>query len=146
MGALVAPVQARLAEKLPDLAGRIEGAAHLAALQAEGGAPQQTPFLHVLPGLIEGGQPMMLTGSFRQGATRQVTVILTVRSHDATGRRALGAVEDLREAIVQALVGWSPDPEAGPLFLVRARPLGFAQGTVVHEVTCSLKDQLRILS
>ena len=141
---LTGPTIARLEARVPVLRGRVAGAASLADLLARDAMPEQTPAAHVIPSDITGGAETALTGLYRQSVQRQITVMLTLRSHDASGRRALETLEDLLEEIVTAVAGWSPEPTATPFSLRRCRLLRFAAGTFVYEISFSLTDHLRI--
>ncbi len=127
------------------LAGRVAGAAALAALQKSNLFPQVTPAAHVVPLGIEGGQPDGFGGQFTLPVTRGAAVILTVRTHDATGGAWLDRIDDLVEAIILRVAGWTPDSDArGVLTLARAVLVSSDQGTFVYQIAFDLKDQLRI--
>lgn len=136
---------ARLKSGVPALGGRVEGVAALAALQARKAWPQITPAANVIPGGMAGRKVTGLTGLYRQEVDRLFAVVLTVRSHDATGVRALETLEGLLEAVPNALLGWAPSPETGVVRLIRHRPLSMDAGTVVWGFDFALDDQLRIL-
>lgn len=135
---------ARLKSRVPALGGRVEGAAALAALQARNGFPQTTPAANVIPGGMAGKKVTGLTGLYRQEVDRLFAVILTIRTHDATGARALETLEPLLEAIPEALLGWAPSVDTGVVRLTRHRPLSMDGGTVVWGFDFALDDQLRI--
>jgi hypothetical protein len=141
---LIAPTIARLAERVPILKGRVAGAASLAGLLARDAVPEQTPAAHVILSDIAGGNETALSGMYRQAVQRQISVMLTVRSHDASGRRALETIEDLIEEVIVAIAGWLPGDTAGPFSLRRARLVRFANGVFVYEITFALNDHLRI--
>jgi len=135
----------RLKEQVPDLGGRVAGAAALAQMMAQNGLPQVTPAAHVLPTGIMGGRETAQTGMYRQEIERLFAIVLSVRSHDGSGSRALGTVEALIEAVVLALAGWTPDPATGGFRLKRVALARFAEGMAVYEITVGLPDQLRIM-
>ncbi len=70
--------------------------------------------------------------------------MLTVRGHDATGARALERIDDLIEAIVAAVAGWSPEAGGWAFNLRRVRLVSSAGGAFVYELTFAIADQLRI--
>lgn len=140
----LAPVIDRLKTRVADLGGRVEGAADLANLMRSNALPQVTPAAHVLPTGLTGGRQTAYVGLYRQEVDRQIAVILTVRTHDATGARAMAAVAALIDAIVLALAGWQPADETGVFALRRATCVRFGEGTAVYQIDFSLPDQLRI--
>jgi hypothetical protein len=137
-------VIARLRAGVPALAGRVEGAAELAALQRQNQFPQVTPAAHVIPLGLSAASPTALAGNFRQEVDRRIGVILTVRTHDATGSRALAGVDALVEAIVAAISGWTPDPGSTGVFrLLRAEVAAMREGTLVWQIEFALADRIR---
>lgn len=141
---LAALASARLGTQVPELAGRTAGAADLSRLMAQGSYPQVTPFAHVIPGGIDAQASEGITGVHGQLLRRQVVVMLTVRSHDATGARALERIEELIDAVVLALAGWTPEPGGWAFDLVSCRTAAAVAGTFVYELTFALTDLLRI--
>ena len=145
--ALVYQVIARPEAQVPDLAGRVEGAARLADLMRRNALPQATPAAHVLPAGIDGGRPLDTMGIYRQEIQRLVAVVLTVRTHDRTGGRALEAIEPLLESVLAAIAGWAPaGHRMGVCSLRRGRLASFEAGTLVYEFTFALADETRIKS
>ena len=96
----------RLKLRVPDLGNRVEDVGALAALTAAGGTPQVTPIAHVVPGGITGGKHVAQTGSYIQSVDRLFSVILTLRTQDPSGKRALSRLADLIDEIIAALAGW----------------------------------------
>ena len=138
-------VRARLEDRVPDLAGRIEGAASLAALIKANALPPVTPAAHVVMMGSRGGQPSRATGLFLQPVECMVGVILTVRSYDRVGERAAEPAEALGEQIVQALAGWTPDEDAAePFRLLRSGVVSMEGGAVVFQIDFAISTQLRI--
>lgn len=141
----VAAIRDRLEAQVPLLAGRTGSAAALAQLMRTGGAPEAPVFAHVVPEGIVGGKATSFSGIFAQETARRFAVILTLRSHDATGVRAMDSLEDLLDSVCAALAGWSPDPaNTGALVLGGVRLVSAQGGTFVYEFTFTLSDQLRI--
>lgn len=134
----------RLKAMVPALGGRVFGAAALAQLMAQNGLPQVTPAAHVLPVGITGGRETAQTGMYRQEIERLFSVVVSLRSHDAAGARALGEADTLIDAIVTALAGWTPDAATGVFRLKHVNLARFADGMAVFEITVGLPDQLRI--
>ena len=126
-------------------AGRVAGAAALAALQAAMAWPQVTPAAHVVPLGIEGGKPAGFGGAFTVPIRRRVGVILTVRTHDATGRGWLDRIEELVDAVMLRVAGWTPDSTTrGLLTPAGVGPPISDQGTFIYQIAFDLDDQLRI--
>lgn len=135
---------ARLKTLVPDLGNRVAGAAALAQLLAQNGVAQVTPAAHVLPAGITGGRVTALTGLYRQEIERLFAVVISVRSHDASGARALAGIETLINAVVVAIAGWTTAPYVGPFMLRRMQLARFSEGLAVYELTFGVADQLRI--
>ncbi|PKP85851.1 MAG: hypothetical protein CVT80_00295 [Alphaproteobacteria bacterium HGW-Alphaproteobacteria-2] len=141
---MVAEVIARLAERVPDLAGRIEGAAELSALMRENRLPQVTPAAHVLPLGLRGLQADAAAGLFRQAFDETVAVVLTWRGYEPTGGRALAGLEALIDTVIAALAGWAPAQATGVLRLSRGQLVAISAGTIVYQIDLTLTDHLRI--
>lgn len=142
---MIPQVIARLKARVTDLGQRVEGAADLSNLMRQGSFPQATPVVHVLPSGLTGEKAITQGGGmFFQAVQRQITLILTIRTHDATGARAMETVDDLLAAIIAAIAGYAPLPDAGVFKLIRCRLDRFEAGTAVYEIVFSLPDELRI--
>ncbi|MDT8856431.1 hypothetical protein RNZ50_15665 [Paracoccaceae bacterium Fryx2] len=135
---------ARLKARVADLGNRVAGAAEFAALTATGKAPQVTPAAHVIPTGIAGGKHLTQTGAYVQSIDRLFAVILTLRTQDASGARALARLDGLIEDIVQALAGWELGGRVGVVVFRRAALLRSTDGVFAYEITFSIADQLRI--
>ena len=135
-------IRTRLETGVPALAGRVKAAADLAALQKAGGWPGVTPAAHVIPAGLLGGAEAPLFPAFRQKVDRLWSVILTIRSHDATGARWMDRIEELEADILAAMLGWAPLDGAHVFILKRAALIRFEAGTMVREMTFALTDTL----
>jgi len=144
--AVIPAVIARLKSMVPALGGRVAGAADLARLMASQTPPQATPAAHVYPGGLMGGRAEPILGQYRQGVERLVSVLITVRSQDQTGARALDQIEALLDAVVEAVAGWAPTDSRGVFVLRRAVPTGASGAAFSYELTFSISDDLRILT
>ncbi|MEH7830514.1 phage tail terminator protein [Gemmobacter denitrificans] len=136
----------RLKAEVPDLKGRVYGAAALATLMKADAVPQNTPCAHVLPTGMQGHpQPTMTVGCYLQSVDHGFAVVVSLRAHDGHGERiVLDEVHPLLERVALALVGWSPIDSTG-LFIFRASRLAaFARGVAIYELTFSLKHEWRI--
>lgn len=136
---------ARLKDRVPDLGGRVAGAAEFAALTATGAVPQVTPAAHVIPSGMSGGAHHAQTGGYLQGIDRLYSVVLTLKSGDAAGSRVLARVSQFIDDIVRALAGWAMGDRVGVLVFRRAQLARAAAGVFAYELTFSIADQLRII-
>jgi len=134
----------RLRTRVSDLGGRVEDVGALAALTATGGVPSATPIAHVIPGNIQGGKHLAQTGSYLQAVDRQFSVILTLRTQDPTGKRAMSRLAALIDEIILALAGWDIDDLVGVILFRRASLIGADRGAFSYEIQFAVADQLRI--
>ena len=141
---LVEDVIARLQERVSDLSGRIEGAAHLAQLQAQNKFPTVTPAANVISSGLQGGVPDAASGIFRQSFDETIAVILTFRNTPGKGARALDKVESVKRAVIEAVCGWAPDDLLGVFRLARGGIVSFTGGTLIYQIEFAVGDQLRI--
>lgn len=142
---LIADLITRLKEQVPDFSGRVEGAANLAELMAQGGLPQATPAANVVSVGLQGGQPDAASGLFRQSFEEVFGVILTFRNNTATGKKAFDRVEEIKRAVIEAVAGWSPLDAFGVFRLARGTLVNFSAGTLVYQIDFAIGDQLRII-
>lgn len=141
---MIDAIMARLADQVPDLAGRIEGAANLAELMRQNKLPQVTPALNVIPSGIGGGKAVAMLNDYRQDVERQYAVILTIRSYEATGGQVQPDAEALIERIIMALVGWTPRTDTRGVFrLVRCFLANMQAGTLAWQIEFSIPDAIR---
>lgn len=141
----IAPIIDRLKARVSDLGGRVEDVGALAALTATGGAPGVTPIAHVVPSAILGGKHLAQTGAYVQTVDRQFSVILTLRTQDPSGKRALPRLAQLIDAIIAALAGWDIDDLVGVVVFRRSALIGAERGAFTFELQFSISDQLRII-
>lgn len=141
---LVGEVIERLDARVATLSGRVSSAAELADLMRRNALPQVTPAAHVLPAGIQAGRDEVVTGLYRQSIDRVIAVVITVRSHDASGARALAGLDVLIDEVITAIAGWGPAGAMGVFRLSRVPPPDIAAGTLVQEVSFAIPDQLRI--
>lgn len=137
-------VIARLQDRVPDLSGRIEGAAHLAQLQAQNQFPKVTPAANVISTGLQGGVADAASGVFRQSFDETIGVILTFRNTTGKGARALDKISTVKRAVIEAICGWAPDDMVGVFKLLRGGIVSFAGGTLVYQIEFAVGDQLRI--
>lgn len=141
---LVDAVIARINGQVPVLSGRTEGAASFADLMRQNALPQVTPAAHVLPLGLQGGAADAGSDIFRQAFDEVVAVVLTYRSHDRTGGRAVGEIDGIIRQLIEAIVGWGPDEAIGVFRLARAALISMSAGTIVYQIEFAITDQLRI--
>lgn len=140
----VAFVRDRLAQTVPALAGRIEGAAAFADLMRQNALPQVTPAAFVIPLGLQGGGSEVMTGLYRQDVEEIVGVLLVLRSFSRTGDKALPELDLLIAAVLQAVAGQAPAEALGVIRLLRGSLVSMEGGTIVYQIEFALSDQLRI--
>ncbi len=141
---MIGAVQTRLEARVPALTGRVQGAADFSDLMHRNQLPQVTPAAHVLGLGMTGGRGESASGLYTQIFDQVIAVLLTIRSHSATGERVLDDAESLIRAVVEALVGWAPTSETGVFRLVRGNLVSMQAGTLVYQLDFTITDQLRI--
>ena len=134
----------RLKNRVPDLGNRVAGAAEFAVLTATGSAPQITPAVHVVPAAIVGGKATAASGAYVQSIEAYFSAILTLRTQDPTGKRALGRLSDLINEIILALSGWALGNKVGVVLFRRCTLIKAETGAFSYEISFSIADQLRI--
>lgn len=139
----------RLKERVPALAGRVEGALDFAQLLASGQLPATTPAANVMPFGLQGGRADASAGAFRQEYTDNVAVLLTLRT---AGGGAGGQIDRARDmlgelviAVLRAIAGWAPGEEIGVLRLTRGALITARRGVLVYQIDFAIDDQLRII-
>ena len=135
---------ARLKDRVPEFGGRVAGAAELARLTAVGKAPEVTPAGHVIPTGIAGGKHHAQTGAYIQQIDRLFSVIVTVKTQDASGRRVLETLDEFIGQVIDALSGWELGDRIGVVLFRRAALLRSGDGLFAYEISFSIADQLRI--
>ncbi len=137
---------ARLKDAVPDLQGRVHGAASLAAIMAKEAVPSVTPCVHVVPsGVTARATPSVMSGGYIQIVERGWALFLSLRVHDPTGAQALDEADGLIDAIMLAIAGWEPTPDAIGVFVFRHAVLRtLDRGVAIYEISFSISDQLRI--
>ncbi|WP_435100831.1 phage tail terminator protein [Arhodomonas sp. AD133] len=102
----------RLTAEVPALVS-VGGAADLsAAFEAKA---LRTPAAYVIPGRDQAGPNKALAGAHIQRLTSTVGVVVAVRNlSDGTGEAGHRELRPIREAILTALVAWSP-PDGEPV-------------------------------
>lgn len=134
----------RLKDRVPDFSGRVEGAANLAELMTQGGLSQVTPAANVMSVGLQGGQPDVGAGLYRQSFEEVFGVVLIFRNNSPTGKRAFETWEATKQAVILAVAGWSPEGVLGTFRLARGTIVNFAAGTLVYQIDFAIGDQLRI--
>lgn len=135
----------RLKERVDGLGGRVWGAAEFGTLTATGQLPQVTPAAHVLPTAGKGGSTSPRTGAYVQSIDRLYSVILTVKSGDASGARALTKIGELIDAIIVALAGWDWGGRVGVMVFRGWSQVRASSGVFAYDISFSITDQLRII-
>lgn len=141
---MIDDVIARLKARCPEYGGRIEGAMELADMMRRKALPQVTPAAHVVPLGLVGREGDSANIVFTQMVDEAVGVLITLRTHSATGARATDTLEGLISATLAGLCGWGPDTAVGVLRLLRGQLVSMDAGTLVYQLDFALMDQLRI--
>lgn len=145
--ALVDDVIAHLKSRVGALQNRIEGAADLAALLKRGELPQVAPAAHVVPAGISAGKADGTTGHFSQAIGRQISVIVTFRGRDKAATRGLDGVSPVTDAVIAAVIGWTPTPTSTGVFELRGmRLVSMAADALVYQIDFVLPDHLESIS
>ncbi|MFN4091014.1 MAG: hypothetical protein ACK4QW_18485 [Alphaproteobacteria bacterium] len=138
-------VIARIAERVPALAGRVAGAADLAALMAAGALPAAPVSAHVIPLGLRAGPVSSATAPVHvQPLEETLAVVLVFRHAGAAGAGLAGSLRETVFACVAALAGWAPPESPGAFRLVRAGLVRMAQGTLVYQIDIAIDGQLRV--
>ncbi|RWR26790.1 hypothetical protein D2T29_19630 [Sinirhodobacter populi] len=142
---LVDAVIERLADAVPDLSGRINGALQLARLRQQNALPQATPAAFVILGDIEGGEVASASGAFVQAYRDVIAVVLVVRTNDSPAASRSGdALHPLIWAVIEALVGRRLEGAVGQMALRRAFLVSLADGAAVYQIEFSQLNQMRL--
>ncbi len=121
------PIKDQLLAGVPAFS-RVSGAAAMAAAMQSGRFDHSA---YVFISSINAGENQ-LANAVMQTVPIEVTVAYWVRNvSDSTGEAAMDDVEDLREAVVAALLGWKPEGQKAPLFYRRGEVISFSFGTVL---------------
>lgn len=141
----------RLKERVPQIKGRVEGAASLVQLMQENRLPQHTPAANVISSGLQGGQAQAGTGLFTQAVEEIVSVFLTFRNVEGARQRAVDQYLPVRREVIAALCGWAPATglaeEEEPLGVFRLRSgqvVRMQAGTLIYQLDFAIGDQLRI--
>ncbi len=143
---MIAAIKTRLAAQVPELSGRIEGAANFVDMLARNALPTQTPAANVIPTGLQGGKAGAISGAFTQSMSNTIAVMLTLRTYDRTGEKGVDRADVLIRDIVNGLAGWAPGDEVGVFVLRNSRLVNMSAGTLVYQIEFSIDEQLRILS
>lgn len=136
---------ARIESRVTDLAGRVEGAAEMAALVRENALPDFTPAAFVLPLGQRPGSADVVTPLYRQPVVETIGIVLMVSAPgDVSGESALPTIRQLSDAIILALAGWQPPGGEDVMVFARGTLLSMQQGTVVYQTDFTLQSHLRI--
>lgn len=101
------PWIARIEALVPGLLG-VGGAADLAAAIAQ--PSPRTPWAYVIPLRMSGGANQIAVAGVSQRMTDRIGIVTAVRNvASASGQKSLDELTPLRQAQLQALVGWTPD-------------------------------------
>lgn len=134
----------RLKDEVAFLEGRVEGAADFTNLVEQRKISPYATAAHVIPTGLRGGAADAASGLFRQTFDEAISVLISIRSNDATGKRALENLNPNLMAVVEAIAGWAPDDQIGVFRLVNGRVVSMTRGAFIYELNFAIQDQLRI--
>lgn len=143
---LLTAIGDKLGTDVAALKGGIQYAADLAALVAAGQMPQRDAAAFIVPLGFDGRGGESATGVHTQILSHAVGVIIVVKARgDASGRKALPAIDDIKDAVIASLAGWAPDDVASVLVVARGRLVSLEGGVVLYQLDFNVLDQLRIM-
>jgi len=137
-------VLSRIETRVPDLAGRLRGAAEFSALVASNDIGQVRRAAYVIAMALTGGAARASTGAFVQDVEEGLSIVLTQRAEDPRGGSGRDWITTQRDAVIAALAGWVPTGSPGPMRLRRGQMLNVARGLLVYQLDFSVPTQLRI--
>lgn len=135
----------RLETRVPDLAGRVQGAADYSKARRSGRSPGSGLSAFLLPLALLGGKAEAATGLFLQDYAESLGVVLVLSSVDRHGTRALDRLDGFLHDVIAAFAGWSPDADTvGVYELTSGRLIDAEGGALTYEIIFSITDQLRV--
>jgi hypothetical protein len=135
----------RLSSLVPDLTGRVEGAAQLALLMGRNELPPVTPAAFVVPLGLDAGAQMDATSVHQQTLTETIAAVLVVDyAGDHQGGLSLPAIDKLANDVIAVMAGWRPDDAIDAFALRRGRMLDARNGTLIYQLDFSMMSFLRI--
>jgi len=144
---LTSLVKARLEAMVPELKGRVQGAADMARMLADGATPTAPISAFVVPMGLLPEQADSMTGVYTQMVGENIGILLVLRSFGQPSDRAEVAIEDLIERVCNGVLGWGPDDAAGVATLVSGEMQPVQPGGLIsYLLTIQIKDQLRIFT
>lgn len=141
---MLAAVQTRLQAQVPALNGRTFLAEDFLRIRASGQQPSGGVTAFVLPSGRTGLAAQASAGSFVQEVRVGVSVVTMIQSTDATGSRALTAIDTFLTDITTALCGWAPGDTVGVFELQSERPIPGDRGLMSFLTDFRITDQIRI--
>ncbi len=141
---MIEAVIAQLKAEVPFLQGRVEGALDLANLINTRKLSPYGTIAHVIPLTLRGGAPDAATGIFRQSFDKSISVLISIRTNDRNGKKALADLDPNLRAIIDAIAGWAPNDEVGVFRLVSGRVVSMTHGAFIYQIDFAIQDQLRI--
>lgn len=135
----------KLSDEIPRLKERVQGAVDFGKLVAGGQMPSSTFSAFVLPSGLSGRGVYSTTGAFTQEFEEAASVVLAIRSFDASGKQALDPLRELIMEVFRSLGGWAPAEDAPDVLrLLNGRLLSMQAGLLVYQLDFALTDQMRI--
>lgn len=133
------PIRERLIAQVPAFASVAGGPSLAQAMQH--GQFSHSAYVFVSKVSAEGNQ---LANQVSQRVPVEITVAYWVRdASDASGEAAMDGVEDLREAVLAALLGWTPEGQVEPLLYRGGAVVSSAFGAVLWADQYTIQTYLR---
>jgi hypothetical protein len=141
---LLSPVITRIAEQVPELTGRVHGAAEYRRLLESRALQNAAGGAYVMPAGLRGGRVQSAAGAYVQDLDEVVAVVLFVPNPNPGNTRQVATIDALVKAVVEALCGWVPGGAIGPFQLLRGAMINLGGGSLAYQVEFTVADQLRI--
>lgn len=104
----------------------VREAADLAAAQAD----QRRDTIYVMYNAEQAGENLLSHGVQQPLTTTMAVVIAVTNCRDRRGAGGMTELETLRKRVREALLGWTPPAQAGPVTYQRGRLLQLVEATV----------------
>lgn len=104
------PVIARIRTEVATFSNRVGGTAEIPIVQAEFDA-LPVPHAFVMMLADDAGEPLSTTATVQRLTESFAVLVAVSNTTDRRGQSASDAMEDIRDALIAALVGWSPDAD-----------------------------------
>ncbi len=134
-------VIAALRTRCPRFAGNVAGAAEFKGIQETG--KMRLPAAYVIPTEDVTAEQKSLTDYWQNVTEGFAVVVVLDNTRDERGQAAgYDAVHDVRAEIWKALLGWEPDPDAGPVAYSGGQLLDMDRGRLYFQYEFMLTREI----